>query len=274
MDGLYHRGTTNFEDNCMSDSQNSSPTVIHVRERQSFSSRLMGGLIGSIIVGIVTGLFRYSVFSWMPVVLAGVLSLFGWETKPPEGVKEGAHNVVKRIEDAIDHTAEKMRESVEAAKAKVELEAKELRATTARERELIAQKLRDMDDKAERRKKELEDKAEQRRKELEAKFEEQKRELALKATEKVVENRVQAAKSGLASMLPSWGSSEQSKDHDARPVWEERPTFNGMCPYCGQPMRVRATGSGDVRCPRCQEIFTSRRARAFAEAAPARRRGF
>ena len=202
----------------------------------SFWNRVAGGIIGSCIVGVVTACFRYSTFAWLPVLLGTIMALFGWKVHPPEGIKDAARGVIEKVENTLDHTADKLkdaREAMEAAKEKAELEAKELKATAAREHELFAQKLRDLDDKVERCKKELEDK-----------LEEHKRSLAVKTVEKVVENRVHAARSGLSSLVPSWGSSP--------PIV---PQKTATPPKKTTMIRLAHGGLPNARCPSCNSAL-------------------
>ena len=66
--------------------------------RPSFISGFLKSLMSNALIHVLVSVF--GLWSFIPVILAGVLFLFGWKTKPPEAVGEKAASISNRIKDA------------------------------------------------------------------------------------------------------------------------------------------------------------------------------
>lgn len=226
------------------------PPIVVTVAGQSFWSRLFGNVVGNVVVGIIGAAFRYSMWIWVPVALGSVMSLFGWEVKPPQAFKDKAHNVVEGLEKFSEKTSDKLkgvRESMELAKVKAELEIERVKAKTSEEKEELARKISELELRRQQEKNELErkfkeekEKAKEEAAEQAERLHKKKNELALNVAGKVVENRVDAAKDSLISSFMPWGKSvpaepEPPRDPNATMVRLAGGKFkvpNARCEFC------------------------------------------
>ncbi len=219
--------------------RNEQPVVVTVGGNQSLLSRVTGGIVGNIIGGVVVSLIKHSMWIYVPIACAAVAGWWGWKVEAPEGVRKAGHGVMERFEKLADGTAVKLKEKREAweefeAKAKLEIERAAVK--TREEKDVLAKQIADIELKGKQEKEELTRQV----KELKEKADAAKNSLAGKVVGKVVENRVDAAKSGLVGILPSWGKSEPKEEEPppdpnktmVRLRSAKFPVPNAKCQYC------------------------------------------
>ena len=261
----------------------------------SFISGFLKSLMSNTLIHVVVNVF--GLWSMIPVILAGVLFMFGWQTKPPEAIAEKASTIGSRIKEAATdltgqansaHTpalpspagvvagqaGKRIGEKIEDAKkdvidAVVEKAERKAERDAAAERENLIVEARKLHVPFEEGWS-----TDKLRAETDHAREEQvirqplyawARAAGLDYLEiwptKELRQHVEHREKYVASDLKYQAALRKYDDELARYDWELKHGKNARCPRCRHSMRINPeAGKRDLQCPLCRYFFTGYRA--------------